>query len=136
MDKAKGAIMAGFDFGEGLRKIVLAGIGAVATGAEMGTQIVDELVKKGELTVEQGKALNEELSRKAAKAASDTQDTILRARLECMTPEERAAYADKIRDFAAEIAEREAAQTVDSVVEEAEDAAAEDAEVEDAEVEE
>lgn len=104
-------------FGEFVRKVLLAGVGAVATGAEMSSQIIDELVKKGELTIEQGKALNEELSRKAAKAASETQDSILRARLECMTPEERAAYAQKVADFASQI--DEAATEVESEVEEA-----------------
>ena len=57
--------MADFDLGEGLRRVFLAGVGALATGVELGQQsfeksqqIVDGLVKKGELTVEQGKALN------------------------------------------------------------------------------
>ena len=57
--------MADFDFGEGLRKVFLAGVGALATTVEKGQEIVDDLVKKGELTVEQGKALNTELKRKA-----------------------------------------------------------------------
>ena len=46
---------------EGLRKLILAGIGAVAATKEKSEVILDELVKKGELTVEQGKVLNEEL---------------------------------------------------------------------------
>ncbi|QNU68720.1 phasin family protein [Ruminiclostridium herbifermentans] len=46
-----------------LKKIILAGIGAVATTAEKSKQVLDELVKKGEITVEQGKVLNEELKR-------------------------------------------------------------------------
>lgn len=57
--------MADFDFGEGLRKVFLAGVGALATTVEKGQEIVDDLVKKGELTVEQGKALNTELKSKA-----------------------------------------------------------------------
>ena len=57
--------MADFDFGEGLRKVFLAGVGALATTVEKGQEIVDDLVKKGELTVEQGKALNTALKRKA-----------------------------------------------------------------------
>lgn len=57
--------MADFDFGDGLRKVFLAGVGALATTVEKGQEIVDDLVKKGELTVEQGKALNTELKRKA-----------------------------------------------------------------------
>lgn len=58
--------MADFDFGDGLRKVFLAGVGSLATTVEKSQEIVDDLVKKGELTVEQGKALNTELKRKAA----------------------------------------------------------------------
>jgi polyhydroxyalkanoate synthesis regulator phasin len=107
--------MAGFDLGEGVRKIFLAGVGAVATGAERSQQIIEDLVKKGELTVEQGKTLNEELSRKAAKAASDTQDSFLRTRLAGMTPEERAAYVKKVADIASDIESK--ATTVEAEVE-------------------
>lgn len=46
---------------EELKKILLAGIGAAAATAEKSKEVVDQLVKKGELTVEQGKVLNEEL---------------------------------------------------------------------------
>ena len=47
--------------GEGIRKLILAGIGAAAMTREKSEGILQELVKKGELTVEQGKVLNEEL---------------------------------------------------------------------------
>ncbi|MBW3090798.1 phasin family protein [Bifidobacterium miconisargentati] len=60
--------MADFDLGDGLRKVLLAGIGALATGYEKSSEIVDDLVKKGELTVEQGKSLNTELKRKVGEA--------------------------------------------------------------------
>lgn len=60
--------MADFDLGDGLRKVFLAGVGALATTVEKGQEIVDELVKKGELTVEQGKALNTELKHKMSEA--------------------------------------------------------------------
>ena len=46
---------------EGLKTIFLAGVGAVAVTAEKSKEIIDDLVKKGELTMEQGKVLNEEL---------------------------------------------------------------------------
>lgn len=49
--------------GEDLKKILLAGIGAVALTAEKSKELVDEFLKKGELTVQQGKVLNEELKR-------------------------------------------------------------------------
>ena len=57
--------MADFNFGDGLRKVFLAGVGALATTVEKSQEIVDDLVKKGELTVEQGKALNAELKHRS-----------------------------------------------------------------------
>lgn len=47
--------------GENLKKVLLAGVGAVAVTAEKSKDLLDEMVKKGEITVEQGKVLNEEL---------------------------------------------------------------------------
>jgi polyhydroxyalkanoate synthesis regulator phasin len=49
------------ELGDGLKKLLLAGVGTVAVTAEKSKEILDELVKKGELTVEQGKVLNQEL---------------------------------------------------------------------------
>ena len=64
--------MADYDLlGDGLRKVLLAGIGALATGYEKSSELVDELVKKGEITVEQGKALNTELKRKVSETVDD-----------------------------------------------------------------
>ena len=42
-------------FGESIRKILLAGIGAVAVTGEKSKEVLDDLVKKGELTVEREK---------------------------------------------------------------------------------
>jgi len=44
-----------------LRSLLLAGVGTVALSMEKSMEIVDQLVKKGELTVSQGKELNQEL---------------------------------------------------------------------------
>ena len=41
--------MADFNFGDGLRKVFLAGVGALATTVEKSQEIVDDLVKKGDL---------------------------------------------------------------------------------------
>ena len=49
------------ELGEGIKKLLLAGIGTAAVTAEKSKEVLDELVKKGELTVEQGKVLNQEL---------------------------------------------------------------------------
>ena len=48
--------------GENLKKVMLAGVGAVAVTAEKSKELLDEMVKKGELTVEQGKYLMKSLS--------------------------------------------------------------------------
>jgi len=71
--------MADLNLGDGLRKIVLAGIGALATTYEKSSEIVDELVKKGEITVEQGKALNTELKRKVSEVVDDAKSTAAEA---------------------------------------------------------
>ena len=47
------------DLGEGIKKLLLAGIGTAAMTAEKSKEVLDELVEKGELTVEQGKVLNQ-----------------------------------------------------------------------------
>ena len=55
--------MSDLHIGDGLHKVLLAGIGALATGVEKSQEVIDSLVKKGELTVEQGRILNTELKR-------------------------------------------------------------------------
>ena len=89
------------DIAEGVKKVFLAGVGAVAIGAEKSQELIDDLIKKGELTVEQGKSLNEELTRKVKETTSNASDEVLKAKLRSMTPEERAewiAKAQKISD--------------------------------------
>lgn len=47
-----------------LKNILMAGIGTIAYTYEKGMAVIDDMVKKGELTVSQGRELNEELKRK------------------------------------------------------------------------
>ena len=56
---------------EGVRRFVLAGIGAAAFTYEKASETIDQLVKKGELTVEQGKALNAELKHNIKEAIKE-----------------------------------------------------------------
>lgn len=95
-------------FGEELKKIVLAGIGAVAVSAEKSKEVVDELIKKGEVTVEQGKILNEELKRKISEKTKevkeenkdDKSDKVSEVldELSKMTPEELEKIKAKLQD--------------------------------------
>ena len=74
---------------EGVRKLILAGIGAVAATKEKSEVILDELVKKGELTVEQGKVLNEELKHNIKDAIREN------VTLHVVTPEEACGEEDE-----------------------------------------
>ncbi|HCB99871.1 MAG TPA: hypothetical protein DEP42_01420 [Ruminococcaceae bacterium] len=47
-----------------LKNLVLAGIGGMSNTYEKAQGTIDELVKKGEIAVHEGKELNEELKRK------------------------------------------------------------------------
>lgn len=91
------------DIGEDIRKILLVGIGAAAETAERGRDIVNELVKKGELTVEQGKVLNEELKHNVAEKVREhvtvtvSEDAPEKA-VENMSDEELAALKAKIAE--------------------------------------
>ena len=78
-----------------LRKVLLAGIGAVATTAEKSKDLVDALVAKGELTVEQGKVLNEELKRNVSESIQQAKETktapasrTVLEQMDSMTPEQ------------------------------------------------
>ena len=89
---------------------------------------MEDLVKKGELTVQQGKSLNQELSRKAKEAAQETTDGALRAFLEALSDEDRSAYAAKVAQMAADIEAAKVTVDVEDGVEEEPAAQAESAE--------
>ena len=119
------------ELNEGLKKIFLAGVGAVATTAEATKEVVDNLVKKGELTVEQGKVLNEELKRSAKeKVKEHVSVTVVKeykdamAAVEHMQPDELEALKAKIAEAEEAAAEKAAKEAADA---EADGAAATDA---------
>ena len=103
-------------------------MGAVAFGAEKTTEFVDTLVKKGELTVDQGRDLNRELTQKAKDTVNEAQDTVLRARLATMSPAEREAFADRARQIASDMNAKASEDAGATVEVEAEDGDAEAAE--------
>ena len=97
-------------FGENVKKLLLAGIGPVAVTAEKSKDLLDEMVEKGELTVEQGKVLNEELKHNIKKTVKEktgagrkeTAAEELSDLLDKMTPEQLAALKEQIQKKEAE----------------------------------
>lgn len=90
--------------GENVKKLLLAGVGAAATTVEKSKEILDDLVEKGELTVEQGKALNEELKHNIIKTVEENVKNTEKADpveeldklLEKMTPEQIEALKERL----------------------------------------
>lgn len=113
------------DIAEGVKTVFLAGVGAVAVGAEKSQDLIEDLVRKGEMTVEQGKSLNEELTRKVRETTANASDEMLRTKFRNMTAEERADWIDRARkisdDLEAEDAEYEVEDIPVSVPDEPED---------------
>ena len=77
---------------DGLKKILLAGIGTVAVTAEKSKEVLDEMVKRGELTVEQGKVLNQELKHNI----KDTVKKNVNVSVKPQSPEELEELLDKM----------------------------------------
>ena len=121
------------ELGEGLKKILLVGIGTAAVTAEKSKEILDELVKKGELTVEQGKVLNKELKHNIKSTVKTAADSVkesaarkndqeeLKATISKLTPEQLAAVKAQIESMQAEAAKEkeEASEAAEEPVEEA-----------------
>ena len=120
--------------GEGIRKLLLAGIGAAAVTKEKSEIILRELVKKGELTVEQGKVLNEELKHNIKDAIRENvtvnvvTDDMLDA-VDDMDDEQLAALKERI-------AKAEAARSQEQPAEEAPEAPVESETADETETEE
>ena len=83
------------DFSDCMKKVFLAGVGAAASAAESVSDIVGRLVEKGEITVEQGKVLNEEHKKDAKQKAKKH----LFDALEKLSPEERAELKQKLEEI-------------------------------------
>ena len=127
------------ELGDGLKKLLLAGVGTVAVTAEKSKEILDELVRKGELTVEQGKVLNQELKHNIKSTVKTAADSVkenaarkneqeeLKATISKLTPEQLAVVKAQIESMQAEAAreKEEAAETAEEPVEEAAPEAAE-----------
>ena len=114
------------ELGEGIKKLLLAGIGTAAVTAEKSKEVLDELVKKGELTVEQGKVLNQELKHNIKESVKKNVNVTfkpsdpdeLKDVLGKMTPDQLAALKEKITKMQAKDVDAD----VEEATEEAEEA--------------
>ena len=106
--------------GESLKKLLLIGIGTAAVTAEKSKEVLDDLVKKGELTVEQGKVLNKELKHNIKETLKDNVNVSVKAStpeelqtlLEKMTPEQIEQLKQQISNM--ELTAEEKTETVES----------------------
>ena len=141
---------------DGLKTVFLAGVGAIAVTGEKSKKVIDDLVKKGELTVEEGKILNEDLTKNfgeklnertkqvADRAGNLTRENIrtqireMLVDLDKMTQDERDALrrkldaADKAAKEAFAELKEEAEEIIDAITAEAVEDQTVEAEQEDA----
>ena len=118
------------ELGEGIKKILLAGIGTAAVTAEKSKEVLDELVKKGELTVEQGKVLNQELKHNIKESVKKNVNVTLKPSnpdelkevLGKMTPDQLAALKEQISKMQAKDVDAEETAEEEEETEEAEEA--------------
>src|SRR5699024_5383335 len=109
-------------FGDNMKKLLLAGIGTVAVTAEKSKEILDETVKKGELTVEQGKVLNQELKHNIKRTVKEKVNVSvkpsspeeLRELLDQMTPEQLAQLKEQIQKMETKQTAKTKQETSDS----------------------
>ncbi len=103
-----------FSLGDSLKNVLLAGVGAAAVTVEKGREIIDELVKKGELTVEQGKVLNEELKRQVKEKGRGNADSTEHPAADSLLDQINAMDEEQLAALKAKIAAREAGCTENS----------------------
>lgn len=87
---------------DGFKDIFLAGVGALAITGEKAKEVVDTLIEKGSITVEQGKDINQELQHKASQTISKVREEAVAQTLKTMTPEEREEFAATVARLVAE----------------------------------
>ena len=87
-------------------KIILAGVGAITKTAETAGELLDELVKKGSLSVEQGKALNEELKHDIKKTVDSATQKVQSSavssfinHMDKLTPDDLARIREKLDEL-------------------------------------
>ena len=64
--------------GDGVKKVLLAGIGTAAVTAEKSKEVLDKMAERGEAAVEQGKVLNQELRHNIKKTVKENVNVSVR----------------------------------------------------------
>ena len=88
---------------ETFQNIFLAGVGALSIGGEKAKAVIDDLVERGQVTVDQGRKINEELKHKAEEGAGKLREESIRAYVRSLSPEERVAFAEQMAQIAREM---------------------------------
>ena len=86
-----------------IRQVFLAGIGALAIGAEKSQQLVNQLVEKGKMTVDEGKSISADLTSQAEENFDKVRRDIIEAHMKTMTKEQRDDFAAQVAEMAANI---------------------------------
>ena len=95
------------DLGSDAKKIFLAGLGAVSTAADKGQAVVDKLVSKGEITVEEGRQLNSELAHRVQEGAENLRGGVLLKYMKSMTIEQRKEFVKKVVEISDQLDKEE-----------------------------
>ena len=112
--------------GDGVKKVLLAGIGTAAVTAEKSKEVLDKMAERGEAAVEQGKVLNQELRHNIKKTVKENVNVSVKTSspeeldelLDKMTPEQMALLKQRIDEMEKKQEEFEAAETVEDAAEE------------------
>jgi polyhydroxyalkanoate synthesis regulator phasin len=100
-------------------KVMFAGVGAVASVFDGSKDLADKLVARGEEAVEHAQTTNRELTRKVDEASQETIDALVKAHLDRLTPEERAAFVEQVSAAAAQADAASAQKTSEDTAPEA-----------------
>jgi polyhydroxyalkanoate synthesis regulator phasin len=98
---------------EEFKNLILAGIGTAATSYEKASKTIDEMVKKGKLTMDEGKELSEELKRNikgAVKEKNEESKPLTKEEMASLLREMNFATKDDIDELKARIEKLEAAK--------------------------
>lgn len=112
--------------GDGVKKVLLAGIGTAAVTAEKSKEVLDKMAERGEAAVEQGKVLKsgtspqyqEDCKRKCQVSVKTSSPEELDELLDKMTPEQIEQLKERIYEREAAVSEEET-EKVEEAVEQA-----------------